>query len=283
MQEYDHEYAQFVYYTPDQLDKMSGLWPVRAGRSRAKPHYQVGPKRIECYSLHFIFEGRIWIEFGSDRVELQKGDLLCLFPGKTHHYGALPSAAPLRMDWLAVDGDRVESLLELVGITMERPYRRDAVSHAAMHAVERVVQALADADGWSPATALELQGLIHTLFAELVLDYTTASTAKTSSWIDDCIKYMELHAAEGITVQQVADYAGVHRSYFSKVFSDQVGIPPLKFMQKIRMEKAERLLRDSNATVTEIALSLGYPNLYTFTRAFKQYYNVSPLAVRGSK
>ena len=218
-----------------------------------------------------------------DHVDLQKGDLFCLFPGKTHHYGALPSTAPLRMDWLAVDGDRVESLLELIGITTEHPYRRGAVSHAAMHAVEQVVQALADADGWSPATALELQGLIHTLFAKLVSDYTTASAAKPSSWIHDCIKYMELHAAEGITVQQVADYAGVHRSYFSKVFSDQVGISPQKFMQKIRMEKAERLLRDSNATVTEIALSLGYPNLYTFTRAFKQYYNVSPLAVRGSK
>lgn len=283
MREYEHEYAQLVYYTPDQLDKMSGLWPVRAGRSKAKPHYRVGPKRIECYSLHFIFEGKIWVEYDGCHVELQKGDLFCLFPGKTHHYGALPSTEPLRMDWLAVDGDRVEALFELIGITAEQPYRRGAVSHAVMHAVEQVVQALADADGWSPAIALELQGLIHTLLAKLMPEVIASSVSKPSKWIHDCMKYMELHATEGITVQQVADYAGVHRSYFSQVFSDQVGMSPLKFIQHIRMEKAKQLLLDSNATVTEIALSLGYPNLYTFTRAFKQYYKASPLAVRGSK
>ncbi|WP_244193045.1 helix-turn-helix transcriptional regulator [Paenibacillus taichungensis] len=91
---------------------------------------------------------------------------------------------------------------------------------------------------------------------------------------------MELHATEGISVQQVADFAGVHRSYFSNMFTTQVGLPPLKYMQRIRMDKAKQLLKDTDVTVTEIALSLGYPNLYSFTRAFKIYYKVPPIMMR---
>jgi AraC-like DNA-binding protein len=92
--------------------------------------------------------------------------------------------------------------------------------------------------------------------------------------------FIELHATEGIFVQQVTAFAGVHRSYFSNVLTSQVGMPPLKYIQKIRMEKAKRLLKETDATITEIALSLGYPNLYTFTRAFKNYYKVPPLVIR---
>ena len=60
-------------------------------------------------------------------------------------------------------------------------------------------------------------------------------------------------------------------------------MPPLKYLQRIRMEKAKRLLQETDATITEIALSLGYPNLYSFTRAFKIYYKVPPITMRGAR
>ncbi|MED4958397.1 AraC family ligand binding domain-containing protein, partial [Paenibacillus macerans] len=107
MREYDYEFAEFIYCTPGYLDKEAQLWPVRAGRSIAKPHYRVGPKRIECYSLHFVLEGKVCLEYADKRVELQKDDLFCLFPGRTYHYYALPEEPPPQMNWLALDGSRV--------------------------------------------------------------------------------------------------------------------------------------------------------------------------------
>lgn len=54
----------------------------------------------------------------------------------------------------------------------------------------------------------------------------------------------------------------------------------MKYLQQIRMDKARKLLMDTNASITEIALSLGYPNLYSFTRAFKLYFKESPVTLR---
>lgn len=280
MQEYDYEFADFIYYTPGDLDKEGRMWPVRAGRCLAKPNYKVGPKRIECYSLHFVLEGKVRLQYEGMEVLLQKDDVFCLFPGRKYGYSILPSDSPLQMSWLAVDGDRAMPLLELAGLTRENPFCRKALTSRVKASAERVIHALANAQRWSPATALELQSLICALFAGLIPKTAPAQASEFAGWIHDSMKYMELHASEGITVQQVADFAGVHRSYFTQVFTSQAGMPPMKYLQQIRMDKARKLLMDTNASITEIALSLGYPNLYSFTRAFKLYFKESPVTLR---
>jgi AraC-like DNA-binding protein len=280
LQEYEREFAEFLYYTPRSLDKEGQIWPVRAGRNTAKPNYRVGPKRIECYSLHFVDEGNVCLEYDDRRLELQQGDLFCLFPGRTHHYYMLPSDSLLRMRWIALDGDKVKPLLEMAGLTPDVPFRTKIGSAQVSEPVDCLIRTMESAAGWKPAISFELHSLIYKLFAGLIPETAIDHAAEPDGWIRECVDYMNLHATEGITVQQVAAFAGVHRSYFSSVFTSQVGIPPAKYLQNIRMEKARRLLGESDATITEIALSLGYPNLYSFTRAFKSYYKISPLAVR---
>jgi AraC-like DNA-binding protein len=282
MREYDYEYADFIYYTPGELDKAGGLWPVRAGRCLAKPHYKVGPKRIECYSIHFVREGRLRLEYEGWQVELARGDLFVLFPNRTYHYEMLPAERPLEMCWLAIDGDRVEALLQLAGLTEQETFRRGTASSRVEVAADRVIDALERVQRLRPSEALDLQAHLYGLLAAMMPDEPTQGS-ELASWIHECAEYMELHATEGITVHQVAEYAGVHRSYFTQVFTEEMGMPPMKYMQKVRMEKARRLLIDTHASVTEIGLSLGYPNLYTFTRAFKMYFKESPLALRKAE
>ncbi|MGO4545142.1 AraC family transcriptional regulator [Paenibacillus sp. 2TAB23] len=280
MQEYDYEFADFIFYTPGDLDKDGRIWPVRAGRCLAKPNYKVGPKRIECFSLHFVLEGKVRIQYEGKEVELQKDDVFCLFPGRKYGYDMILSDRPLQMSWLAMDGDRVKPLLELAGLTHENPFRKKALTLRVRTAADRVIHTLAGVERWNPAGALELQSLIYSLFAGLILESVPAHEPELASWIQECMKYIDLHALEGISVQQVADFAGVHRSYFTQVFTSQTGMPPMKYIQKVRMEKAKQMLIDTDATITEIGLSIGYPNLYTFTRAFKSYFNESPLTLR---
>ncbi|UUZ84818.1 AraC family transcriptional regulator [Paenibacillus sp. P26] len=283
MQEYDHEFAEFLYYTPRHLDKENQIWPVRAGRSTAKPNYKVGPKRIECYSLHFVLEGEVRFEYQDKRAVVGQGGLFCLFPGMTYHYSIAAEGSPLRLSWVVVDGPRAKALLELAGLTPENPYSYPANAALIDEKMERIQHVMREAANWRPAVSLELQSLLFGWFAGMALDTQHRQKDEPASWIRECIDFMELHASEGVTVQQVAAFAGVHRSYFSSVFTREVGMSPLNYLQKIRMEKAAHLLRETDVSVTEIALSLGYPNLFSFTRAFKNYYSVPPVLFRSPK
>lgn len=280
LEEYDYEYARFIYYTPGNLDKEGQLWPVRGGCCLAKPNYRVGPKRIECYSLHVINAGKVDLHYGDQHMELQQGDIFCLFPDQTYHYHLIPSESPLLMSWLALDGSRVMPLLNLAGLRCEQPYALGRLTLRIREALERIFAAMTRYERWDPAVSLELQGRLCELLAGLMPAAPPTAASPSSGWIAECKDFMQLHATEGITVQQVAALAGVHRSYFSTAFTSQVGISPREYIQRIRMGKARRLLAETDATITEIALSLGYPNLYTFTRAFKSYYKASPLQTR---
>ncbi|MOA67458.1 DNA-binding transcriptional regulator AraC [compost metagenome] len=51
-------------------------------------------------------------------------------------------------------------------------------------------------------------------------------------------------------------------------------------MQRLKMGKGAQLLRVTDKPVTEIALSIGYPDLYAFTRAFTSYFGLSPTKYR---
>lgn len=283
LQEGDYEHAQFIYYTPRKLDKESQIWPVRGGRSLAKPYYKVGPKRIECYSLHLVQEGELWLEFQDKRVRLGKHGLFCLFPGYTYYYRAAAPEPVLRLSWIVMDGPRTKDLLELAGLTPETPYKHLADPVAIEEIMDRMHLLMLDAANWSSGVSLELQSLLFSFFAQITSDRVDKPVDEPAGWIQECIHFMELHASEGVSVQQVATFAGVHRSYLSSVFTRVTGISPLGYLQKIRMEKAKRLLRETDATVTEIALSLGYPNLFSFTRAFKKYCTVPPAVFRAQE
>ena len=55
-----------------------------------------------------------------------------------------------------------------------------------------------------------------------------------------------------------------------------MGVSPKKYLTDVRMQKAAKLLTQSSDAVTEIAKKTGYPDLFSFSRAFSKYYNCPP-------
>lgn len=87
---------------------------------------------------------------------------------------------------------------------------------------------------------------------------------------------MDMHFTEDISVKDVAKYIGIHRSYFTTSFVKDMGITPVQYLIKLKMDRALEMLAEQSHTITEIAYSLGYSDLYSFSRAFKNYHGISP-------
>ncbi|WP_169908134.1 helix-turn-helix domain-containing protein [Metabacillus halosaccharovorans] len=92
-----------------------------------------------------------------------------------------------------------------------------------------------------------------------------------------------MYYSEGISVNDVAKYVGINRTHFSNVFTKKIGISPTNYIQRKVMEKAAQLLEEHTNSMTEIALSLYYSDVYSFSRSFKNYYGISPYAYREEK
>jgi AraC-like DNA-binding protein len=77
------------------------------------------------------------------------------------------------------------------------------------------------------------------------------------------------------TVESLARLARASRSQFAEQFRDAVGDTPARYLMRVRMERAERMLR-AGASVTDIAYQLGYESDAGFSRAFRRHAGVAP-------
>ncbi len=283
MQEFGHEFSEAAFYYPSLEERQWGVWPVIIGRNKAKPNYRVGPKRIAYYSLHIVFEGQLlFMNKNRDQIiSLQQGDLFCMFPHEVYEYEIAALDQSLKLGWLAIDGPRALFLLELLGLRINQPTLRGIASQGLYTTFN---QLFAHIQQNKPQSGLRTLSLIHETFHQLLKPIEDGGDHNVvkPGWVEKSGSFMDMHYKENVSVNQVAAWAGISRAHFSKYFTYHMGITPSKWIEKKRMEEAKRLLAITKHSITEIALTLGFNDLYMFTRAFKKYEGIPPRTYRQS-
>ena len=94
-------------------------------------------------------------------------------------------------------------------------------------------------------------------------------------------RFREAPASIG-SMDLFAQGLGLSRSHFDREFSRQVGMAPNQFLVNCKMIQARRFLESSSMRVGEIAETLGYKDIYFFSRQFKHFTGSSPMHYRQS-
>jgi AraC family transcriptional regulator len=91
------------------------------------------------------------------------------------------------------------------------------------------------------------------------------------------IDYIESNLAEELQLETLARVAAFSTFHFHRIFRAATGEPLYGFIQRLRLEKAAgQLINNPTKTITEIAFDCGFGLSATFSRAFRNYFNVSP-------
>lgn len=86
---------------------------------------------------------------------------------------------------------------------------------------------------------------------------------------------------EPMTINDLAETAGLSPFYFTRIFRQNAGIPPGEFQAALRFERAKEMLLTSPASITEICFEVGYGSLGTFSSRFKNLVGVGPAEFRN--
>lgn len=101
-----------------------------------------------------------------------------------------------------------------------------------------------------------------------------------SKEIVSCIQYINQHLNEQISIDELAAHIHRSRSYTTTHFKNETKYSINNYIKMMRMKEAAELLKYSNKTINEIALSLGYCHQSFFNNQFKKYYGMTPLCYR---
>jgi AraC family transcriptional regulator len=108
----------------------------------------------------------------------------------------------------------------------------------------------------------------------------TKSIEVYRSRINKVIDYVNEHLDKSISLEELASVAAFSPFHFHRIFVAVTGESVNYFTNRIRLEKAARLLKFSKNSVADIAEECGFSSPSTLSRAFKQYFEVSPTAYR---
>ena len=94
---------------------------------------------------------------------------------------------------------------------------------------------------------------------------------------------MHIHYAEKITQSQIASLVYLSSSYFSKVFKDTMGCSFNEYLNRIRIEKARKLLECKEFEIDRISDMVGFENRSYFGKVFKQFTSTTPKQYRNNQ
>lgn len=124
--------------------------------------------------------------------------------------------------------------------------------------------------------------LLEDLALTLCKLFTTESDDNTlASTIE---KYISTNYKDpSLGLNKISDEFQISETYFSHMFKEKTGVNFSTYLENIRMSEAARLIRETDISLNELYIAVGYNNSNTFRRAFKKVYGITPSSMRDNK
>lgn len=239
-----------------------------------------GPCDCSHYQFHYVISGAGTLTFaGSDgerrEYHLKSGSGFMIFP-KQKATCCADEHHPWEYTWLEFDGLKVKEALELAGLTADSPIYHANTRELSIELKNEMLYIAQNPD----QSPFHLIGHLY-----LFLDYLTRSSSarqlvqtgkQQDFYVREALSFIEQNYQNEISVEDIASFCNLNRSYFGKIFRDAVGKTPQEFLISYRMGKATELLKLTSLSIGSISSAVGYPSQLHFSRAFKNVYGVSP-------
>lgn len=98
---------------------------------------------------------------------------------------------------------------------------------------------------------------------------------REKDWVRKIREYLKANAFRNISIQELTQLTNLNRMYLTRVFTEEVGMPPHAYLLGLRLHQAQALLLKREA-ITEVALATGFTDQAHFSRHFKKYFGRTP-------
>jgi len=94
--------------------------------------------------------------------------------------------------------------------------------------------------------------------------------------LEDLVEWIREHLDSPLTIEDLAKRSGMSVRNFQRVFTQQCGMPPAKFIERLRVERARLIIEDTALSMAEIAQKSGFDSEQRMRRSFKRVLGINP-------
>ena len=227
--------------------------------------------------LHVVLSGAVELAQGDEVVDLDRGDIALLPQGGPTRLTAHDSARVFSATIALVDPHPTMTRA-MPPVVAARGFGRNEPGFSSL--LDTMHREATEA---RPGSGTVLAGLTDVVVSAAVRFWLEHGCGTARAWlaaaqdpnIGDALAAIHENPGSAWTVSALARIARASRSQFSEQFRQTVGDTPARYVTRIRMTQAERMLRDGEP-VSGIAYRLGYDSEDGFSRAFRRHSGVAP-------
>lgn len=264
------------------------FWSLRAGITRIEP--EAGQQRIyrpggmESWVLNCTTEGVGLVNRDTEPFQCTPGDILLFPPEVVHDYGREPDTPlwehrwvdfqprPTWEEWLQWPhaGNGVRKVTVRDRSVWERIARRlqevaELLRQPLHHRIDFCLNATEEIILWCHSAASPVGGVT------------------VDPRIDRAVRFMQQHYAEGLGVSALAEQVALSASRFAHLFRQQTGITPMKYLERLRVARAQELLLTTGLSIGEVGYQCGYEEPLYFSHVFRRSVGRSPREFRRGR
>jgi len=237
------------------------------------------------FLLHVVRRGEMWHDIRKQRHVIRPGQACLLDLQHDLCYGG-SGPRPTDLSWVWINGK------DMPAVYLELGADQDPVFPLPDPA--RVLSLLSELQKLTEREPIAYEerssGLIMLLLAELFASRAERARffglGKDARPLSDPVRkgidyILRRYDEPDLSIKHIAiESAKLTPSHFSRLFHKEVGLSPIAYLNRHRIEQARKYLTSSNQSVAEIARSVGLPDADYFTRMFVRIAGVTPLAYR---
>lgn len=244
------------------------LKPLICGEEICQTGHAYGPATRPYYLIHYVLSGTGTFESPRGKYQVSSGELFIIHPFEITYYQA-DTKNPWHYCW--------------VGFEMNLPahlYLKDDVVHSPQ--LEKLFRDIKNCETVDAGREFYICSKLYELLAHLTLNQSDGK-APSKAYIDKAKNYIMANYMKPITIESLAQKLGLERSYFSNLFKKHIGQSPQAYLVDFRLTKAAELITLHGYKPSEAAISVGYNDLFNFSKMFKKKFGMCPTAYKRSK
>ena len=235
--------------------------------------HSFGPFLYNHYSAHFILSGKGTYVCGGKTYTLCAGQGFMIIPNMPNTYTA-DINEPWKYIYANFCGADDETLVHSAGLNEDNMIFEFELDDEMRHDLNMMHLSSKD----QSALGYDVTGYFLLAMSRLVRANSQKNTNMNSPhhYVRRAISYIEDNYPYKISVESIAAYVGIDRTYLHRIFKKNLNISPAQFLISYRLERANAMMEHDNLTISEIAVSTGFFDAAHFTKAFSKKYGVSP-------
>jgi AraC-like DNA-binding protein len=247
-----------------------GLWICKTlSKVSFEPRREVHPRYFEFYNISHLIEGKgwYWNEKTETIQELEAGQGIISIPGFVQFYSG-------------DDCFYVEDSVAFTGSIAYNLFRSGIIKSGVINIGlgRRLLPIIELSSDPSNDSQIRANSALISLLTELYFE--NKSSGNISSGINTLLEKISEKPEKWWTVHEMAELCNLSANHFRRVFYSQTGLKPKEYVDKLKINKAIRLLCETNNSIAEISDQIGYSDQYHFSRRFKELTGFSPRKYR---